>query len=98
MASPETNHIERKRKDLASIPLTQPPTPSIKGRVSPLTQRQKSPFRKASKCEMLMKRKKPIVMVYNQTEIDISHLTKGMYLIKVKMDGTIKTKRIIKID
>lgn len=39
-----------------------------------------------------------IFTVNNQTEIDISHLTKGIYLIKVKMDGTIKTKRIIKIE
>ncbi len=39
-----------------------------------------------------------IFTVKNQTEIDIRHLTKGVYLIKVKIDGTIKTKRIIKIE
>ena len=39
-----------------------------------------------------------IVTVNNQTEIDISHLTKGIYLIKAKMDGKIKTKRIIKVE
>lgn len=39
-----------------------------------------------------------ILTVNNKTEIDIRHLTEGAYFIKIKMDGTIKTKKIIIIE
>ena len=39
-----------------------------------------------------------ILTVKDQTEIDISHLTKGAYFIKVKMDGAIRMEKIIKIE
>ena len=41
---------------------------------------------------------KKVLTSKNQTEIDLDYLPKGSYLIKVKMNGKIKTSKIIKIE